>query len=540
MHRKRFIQAVAAMALAPLFVFIDQCSSPQKAATQETQEVVLSDSEKTLITAAYTAIASTADSLLMLDSGIALLSKMIPVYSQVPGIDSVWVRDNVMYVRFIKGGTMSWDDVRTHAASTPKTSVSPTSPGQMAVGITVPHRYACILVGPCTGNESTDPLRTLLTDNCYSCTQDLQFTPDFIKAHLASYDLVFIKTHGGYNGEHTKITTWEEIPFPLSKYALDSASDWFTGRLMLSSYATDCPHSGPVHYVCVTEKFFSHYLASGRFNKAVIYANSCHFLEDPSQMGSALLAVGAKAVVGWDQASWDHLDKAALWFRNMLNLTPVSPSISTLADADRTWHYIHNPATGDDRLLSSTSALDPAPVPPLEEKYSYLTCVPESSPALLDISGAWEGQETMELTQSGGCGSQHQTISGTGSCIITQIGSTLTIEYPSLGIQRTGTITADNAVSVTGTLVIPQSGVTMQKNSFLGSGSLENGVLLLTSTGDAQGTSGGVSCELIDSSTAQLHRTSPCISSGSTTAKKSSQPPRTGLVGVVTAADGAW
>lgn len=504
---------ISASLLALIFLIGLHCANPQKPNSSNT---LLSDSDKAIITAAYDSIAKSADSLVMLDSSIVLLSKMVPVYSKIPGIDSVWICDNAMYVLFAKGGIMSWENIRSPADSAAQKRMTHSAfYNAIALTSTIPNRNACIMTGPCLPDGdvvNANNLNSILLQNCFSSAiiPPDKFTVSFIKNNLSSYNLIFINTHGGYNGISTMLQTGDSIKNGLIDYVYNNESDWQgkKSRLLVSSMATDCSddpnEKKPSHYVLITDSFFSYYFPGQNGKKlgsSIIYSCSCDFLENISQMGLALTTAGAKVVLGWNNDSYDHLAIATNWFQQMLNMQTVSQSISNLGSASS--------ATITDHGTTVTS---------------NLTCWPAPNFSTMDISGVWSGSETLTMSQSGGCGANQVTVSGTGSCVITQDGKTLTVYYPDSGITRTGTITSSNQITIEGNLiVVPATGVTMQKNTWVGKGTIVNGILQITSEGEAEGVSGGVTCDLYETSTGALTRSSSCTNSAATALSKKSQ-----------------
>jgi hypothetical protein len=482
-------------ALSALF----NCSQPVKP-TEET--AFLSDSEKVVITAAYDSIAKTADSLIMVDSGITLLSSMVSHYSTFKGIDSVWICNKAMYVLFAKGGIISWEDIRTPAGSELLKSLNSSNSNNLSgISTSNTNRKACVIIGPCIGNSATTQaniLKNILQQGCYNTSfiATQEFTLDFIKKDIASYDFIFIASHGGTDGMETKLTTGETVDINLANYLLEKvADDWLKRRLILSSFATDCNtlNHAPTHYVCVTDKFFSYYFARGPFNSSIIYSTSCFFLANDKKMGQILVKAGAKAVVGWDNLSSDFLNIATKWCTQMMTLQSVFESIATLGTESRASIYEKGLFVG----------------------YSNLTCWPESSNALLNITGTWSGEESIDLVQTGDCENIQRTISGTGKVIITQNGSNLSFYYPDVGVTRKGNIDGCK-LNISGPFMISIApGYSFLENSFNGIGYISSGQMYCSGDGIGVGGTGAFgtssSCKLTGKSTATLHRVSPYI-----------------------------
>jgi hypothetical protein len=134
-------------------------------------------------------------------------------------------------------------------------------------------------------------------------------------------------------------------------------------------------------------------------------------------------------------------------------------------------------------------------------------------PECADIAGNWSGTETIELICSAAGESQSQTISDSGTIVITQTGCNVDFTLPGFNIGRTGVV-QDNAISLSGPFLIPFiDDIMLDTNEMTAQGTVSGDQINLSGTGSATGTVEGFSASCSGTSSASFTRTDnagPC------------------------------
>ena len=155
---------------------------------------------------------------------------------------------------------------------------------------------------------------------------------EFFTNSLTKYDIIFLVTHGRFDGQNHWIATGQEVDFFTEIEIEQKLLEWNKGKEIAESkefqglcfdvieewryeYNTLIPVS--IAYVGISQKYITEKM-KGSFNDAIIFNTACQSLKGNDGLASAFLEKGAKVYLGYDEDNQKGKEAGPAFFINML------------------------------------------------------------------------------------------------------------------------------------------------------------------------------------------------------------------------------
>ena len=298
------------------------------------------------------------------------LSQHIENIQKIDGVMKAWSTNSSLYIRTKGGLTMSWTytpEENSEYIFEAQTSSEPDKHMLGNSGITQSYSYDNHDFGHdyrniCIINQQINDLKR----NTYLGTYNLLekqfglsgFTNvkrvngdeadlDFFTDSLTNYDIIFLITHGSFDGQNHWISTGEEADL-LSKINIElKLKEWNDGKEIVSSnkfygirfgtvveerynlQLTLCIEN--ISYVGISQKYISEKM-EGRFDEAIIFNTSCQSLKGNDGLASAFCSRGAKAYLGYDESNEIGKIAGPSFFINMMRGMTIEEAYNALPE----------------------------------------------------------------------------------------------------------------------------------------------------------------------------------------------------------------
>jgi uncharacterized protein YfaP (DUF2135 family) len=305
----------------------------------------LTAAEKQVITASWDSIATSADSLLTSDSPREAISTLLQRYRGMSGVDSAWLTEQALFVKFTRGGVISWNFgsrvvIPPYMGNMEEAAFK--QGGVSAAQERVGSGKACLLNQQYYDEERgyNQAVLGLLSNsfqaNGYSVTvrNGSGVSLDYLGTGLSNCAAVFFVSHGEDDGTHTWIATGEEGTWP--DLLTTHLAAWTRGEIGLGTVQeTRGEEKVAVSYYTVSEKFFEKSYATGSLPHSLIYLVACQGLKS-ARIATSLISRGAAAVVGWNETNCKGPSTGHLLFNALLGGKNLEQAIAALPDEGRT------------------------------------------------------------------------------------------------------------------------------------------------------------------------------------------------------------
>jgi len=291
-----------------IFSFVFYCSK-DKVTEPEIQE--LTEEEQEIIEQTHSNVTVTADSVLITENPMQGFEQMLSTYQNDPNIENAWLTDNALFVKYKKGGIVSWSTTESDVKPPylPKSSVSTLPYKKSSSSDLVGNNKVC-LMNQQYNDESRPYCREIInrlsnnfSDNEFDVTSingsDLDLI--FFDSDLKDYGTIFYITHGHYDGTNTWICTGQEgeISFLTRLWYWD----WYNNQISIGTVKEERDgEEVPIQYVTISNLFIEDEYNSDDFPNSLIYMSACQFFKSQN-FGIALNNCGAGVVVGWDETN---------------------------------------------------------------------------------------------------------------------------------------------------------------------------------------------------------------------------------------------
>ncbi len=300
---KKIVIVLSAIVIATIL----NCSD--NGVTNEEQEG-LSNEEQEAIEQSYAAVSVTADSILIIEDPISGFENILTTYLNDPNIENAWISENALYIKYEKGGIVSWyiSSESTKPPYLPKTintNETYQSHGNNVVG----NEKVC-LINQVFNDEKFSSCQTIINNLSTNFTQnDFQVTTvngsnadlDFFDSELSKYGTIFLITHGHYDDTNNWILTGENGDIDLLTklyYTL-----WYNNKISISTVKEK--RNGvdvTVQYLSISNLYIDDKYESDVFPNTLFYTCACQFLKSQT-FSNVLINCGAAAVIGWDETN---------------------------------------------------------------------------------------------------------------------------------------------------------------------------------------------------------------------------------------------
>jgi len=272
----------------------------------------LTEAQKAEISAAFRAVAGSADSALLSADPAAALQSHLASYQSNPAVEAAWLTNTSLFVTFKNGGTIGWEI--TSSILVPPYD-GPTGPqSESGTCLLKPSELIgntkALLINAQYGDESrqynrdlVDYLSLKFQERGFTVTTKNGAAADvaFFKSSLNGFGAIFYICHGSYDGARTWQGTGEEgsMDSLMSKYP----TLWQSKQLSIGAVKeTRAGVKKVIRYYRISERFIDSMYAAAAFPKSMIYLVACQGMKDPGRnVAQSFYNKGARGIIGWDE-----------------------------------------------------------------------------------------------------------------------------------------------------------------------------------------------------------------------------------------------
>jgi uncharacterized protein YfaP (DUF2135 family) len=268
----------------------------------------LTEPEKQAIRQGYQAVSASADTI----TSTAGFQSMLASYTSNPNVETAYITNNSLFVKFRGGGLISW-----YLAS--DVVVPPYDPGGL-VASNIPDcllkpseligNTSAVLINQQFGDEGRQYCRDVITflttkfqarGFTVTTKNGSQANVNFFKTGLSAYGAVFYIAHGTYDGTNTWQCTGEEgtLDSLMSKYPAEWKSNQLT---ILTVHEKRGGVNQVVRFYSFSSRLVDSMYVANAFPRSMIYLVACQGMKN-GQVGTSFVNKGARAVIGWDETN---------------------------------------------------------------------------------------------------------------------------------------------------------------------------------------------------------------------------------------------
>jgi len=323
------------VAVIGIFVLLIGC---KKDKDDPKPNATLTEQEKQEIISSYEDIRKIAVPILLEDGIAEDFEKLIPDIKDLPMVEKAWVEGNSLWVKFKKGGVVSW-------SIKPKEIVPPYIEFTMPINRSLNGRMSENMPGnkkACLINQQSNDeerpyckeiISTLdkeLSKNGYEVT--IVNAPEadvkFFEKELSKYGVIFFITHGVYSksDDITWYLTGEE-PSPsgvdLDKSIIEFLINKFYSQWLESKITVmEAPEHRnlicvSVPYYAFSDRFIDNRYSNNSFPNSLTYWVACQGMKSDN-LGKVLSKKGAGVTIGWDETNCLGQFTGMLLFQGLL------------------------------------------------------------------------------------------------------------------------------------------------------------------------------------------------------------------------------
>ena len=291
--------------------FISGCSSCSKNITDN--DIELTEEEKQEILQSYEEISVTADSILFTENPIEGFEQMLSIYESDTAVENAWVTDDALYIKYEKGGIVSWN-------ITPEFIIPPYGGSNLPFDKNsenklqsyfgnrelVGNNNAC-LINQTYNDERMQFNRDIInhlsnnfSQNGYEVTIKNGSGADlnFFDSELKNYGVIFDISHGSYDGTNIWLSTCEEGSM-LGLFI--QIPNWINNRISIQTVSEK--RDGvlvKVNYYSISEHFIDDKYNQNDYPHSLIYLVACSSLFT-NQLAETFHEKGVGVTIGWNE-----------------------------------------------------------------------------------------------------------------------------------------------------------------------------------------------------------------------------------------------
>lgn len=177
-----------------------------------------------------------------------------------------------------------------------------------------------------------------------------EFTRDFIKRTMPSYELIFFDTHGGYFDDMHWITTGERVDLTQKSEIRKYIKRGYTTITTIDEERGNT--LTPTSYIIVSENYLRDSIAT-KFNNSIFFNGACKTLYHNESLADILLDLGVKNYLGYDDTNCESGKVGSDFFSRLLQGQTVGDAYSLLDKYDEKngANLILMPASGADKNM---------------------------------------------------------------------------------------------------------------------------------------------------------------------------------------------
>jgi len=274
----------------------------------------LSEKEWKEVIASYEKIDEKAGKILLEDGTSEDFEKLIPEIQNYPMVEEVWVEDNALWIKFQKGGLVSWLIIPDELFPIDEFRIENKSYNGIKSTIKPTNTKVC-LIDVIDKNNKFSKLKTDFRNSGFddvTIINGSEANVSFFESELNQFGVIFCISHGSYNREKnvTFIVTGEEANMKKMK---DKYHERWVNYQMSMTNLKENPKDeydkkkGEKSYCMVSNKLFEETYTSNSFPNSLIYWGACQGMKQnplgKRLLGETLSSKGVGATVGWDEST---------------------------------------------------------------------------------------------------------------------------------------------------------------------------------------------------------------------------------------------
>ena len=267
------------------------------------------------------------------------ISQYLPTILNIIGVEEAWTDNQSLFVKVRNWGTMSFsyppaeefeDDSFPQLSRMANTRTTQYSSNYKACIINQMYNDQ----GRVRPKNAASKLSNKFKDMGIECKAENHPLAHFFHNEIFDYDLVFLMTHGNYDGQSHWLFTSEEILVVNDANTIDSAKlDSLAYDLLKKKYPNYSPNMLSLGWLSETRndikvkifyvKISEHFIATpGRdYNgrNAVVFNLACQSLKGNPGLANAFLEKGAKCYLGYTESNRIGAEGGESFFNNLMN-----------------------------------------------------------------------------------------------------------------------------------------------------------------------------------------------------------------------------
>lgn len=303
------------------------------------EDVTASDVDIKAITTAHREVSNIGKEALLSAEPLTEFRNRLNTIKANPQVENAWVTENGLYVKYKKGGIVSW-------LIKPKEYKPPYLPKRISIqqpayqpgdDDLVGNNKVCFMNQPYS-DESIRDETTKYVNGLYQMFYNQGFEVykfsgafldlDFFDSELSKYGTLFLITHGDYDGYNFWLFTSQEADMAyLTKYKY---AQWRNNEVSIGYIEeTRQGQQWCIEYIMISNRFIDHEYEAGEFPNSFFYTTACQFLKSDI-FAKALVEKGVGAAVGWSEINRIGLYTGAFLMDLMLSGWKLSDAYAKL------------------------------------------------------------------------------------------------------------------------------------------------------------------------------------------------------------------
>ena len=333
-NMKKFLILISCIVLLG---FVVGCSS------DDDKNIKLSDKEKALIVSDYGKLSEDiSDIFENIEKPLpADFQSIIAGIRQYASVEDAYIDGDALYVKFLKGGTISW-------ILTVREDIIPPFMGELKTSSSIPliksvqtpsNNNAC-LINQQWGDDGRqyckdyiDQLSVICQNSGYEVTvkNGEEANINFFKRDLDNYGVVFCINHGLHdtNKNITWLCTGEEASAIEQLFEL-YLTPWNNNEISIGTVSEK--RNGErveISYFTISDRFFNTEYSNNSFPNSLVYWVACQGMKS-SVLGETLHKKGVGVTVGWDETNCLGQSTGFLLFQTLLGGYSVEEAFQSL------------------------------------------------------------------------------------------------------------------------------------------------------------------------------------------------------------------
>lgn len=251
-------------------------------------------------------ISVSADTFLLSDDPISGWDSMLKEYKGYSCVENAYIYGGALFVKYNKSRGHCWmvpptDSIKIFNTDM-KAPLSKSDQGKVCLinAVSKDLNPARLLLIPIMDNLKNQLSNEFEVKSIYGSEANLHF----IKSGLKGYKVIYIISHGIYDGfNESYIVSGEEVS-PFTKTDPFYRDFWYITILELRYNLIGGLQILPINYYMFEHTFIGNSYNDNDFPGSIIYLVACQAFKENTDLGETFCSKGASLVIGWDEANY--------------------------------------------------------------------------------------------------------------------------------------------------------------------------------------------------------------------------------------------